>query len=904
MALLREFSERLKALFFRRRIDAEMDEELRFHLDLETEKNLRAGMDPKEARRRALVAFGGVERFKERTRDEQGARPLEDLIRDLRFAFRTLLKSPGVVLVTVLSLGLGIGASATVFSMAKALVVGSPGPLGERERVVAVYASEDDGDLYGETSFPEYADIKAGTETLEELAAHRMGVLTVGDPEARDRVIVELVSGEYFRALGVTPVLGRAFLPEESVPGRSDRLIVLSYRAWQDRFEGARGVLGQVLELDGEPYTVIGVAPKGMLGRYMNFDVDGWVPLGVPGGIYRVSSRDLEDRRSRQFFMLGRLARGRTLEEAQAEMSLLAARFHEEDKENWAGPRGEPRALTVMSEAESRVPPNIKLALLGTGGLLLGGALLILLLACSNVASLLLARAHGRSWEMAVRVSLGAGRGRLFRMLLAESVLLSLGGGALGLLLAHLATGYFRAIPLPMDVPLRFDCSLDASAVLFTLTLALGASLVAGVGPALRGSRANLSPVLKKDLGLGSAKGRRITLRSLLVVGQVSAATLFVIGAGLAMRSVQASTSYDVGLNPRGVAVSWEEPPEEGLPPAELRNRFLEMASRIEAHPEVESVALARIAEAHLFMEDFATALVEREEGEPLQIRFNAVTPGYSEMLELPLIRGRAIESGDVEGAPRVAVVNETFLDRFFPGQNGLGERFNVEAWFDADLRQDQPGATLEVVGVVASPDRPGGGRAGPFFWVSYLQDDPVRAIVLAKGRLGAEVLVPLLRQEGPPGRRDFTPIEPGSYADYVEYRFLGHKIIFAVLSFAGLFALVLAFIGVFGIVSFAVSQRFREMAIRQAMGASKKQVVGSVLRQSMLGTGFGILLGLGMAIALAFLARSGLLGVAPLDLRAVGGGTLILVAAALIAGLVPARHLIRAQPMEVLREE
>jgi len=489
-------------------------------------------------------------------------------------------------------------------------------------------------------------------------------------------------------------------------------------------------------------------------------------------------------------------------------------------------------------------------------------------------------------------------------MLLAESVVLSLGGGVLGLWLAHLATGYLRAIPLPMDVPLRFDSSLDGSAVLFTLSLALGASLVAGVGPALRGSRADPSSALKRDSGLGGKRGRRITVRSLLVVGQVAAATFFVVGAGLALRSVQASGTYDVGLNPRDVAVSWEEPPEEDLAPADLRARFLDMAERIGAHAEVESVALARIAEAHVFMEDFATAEVEREEGDPLRIRFNAVTPGYFSMLEIPVARGRPIESTDVEGAPRVAVVNETFLERFFPGRDGLGERFRVSAWFDADMRQDQEGATLEIVGVVPSPERPGGGRAGPFFWVSYLQDIPVRAILLAKGRAGADAMVRVLREESPPGLRDFTPVEPGSYADYIEYRFLGNRIVSSVLSFAGLFALILAFIGVFGIVSFAVNRRFREMAIRQAMGARKGQVVGAILRRSLRGTGLGILLGLGLAVPLAYLARSALLGVEPLDIRAVGGGTLLLVVASLVAGAIPARRLLRAEPMAVLREE
>jgi len=885
-------------------MDDEMAEELRYHIEMETEKNIRAGMRAGEARRRALVAFGGVERFKEKTREERGFRPLEDFIRDVRFAGRTLGRAPAVVGVTVLSLGLGIGASATVFSMAKGLVFGDPGPLGERERIVAVYPSEDDGGLYGETSFPDYVDIRARTETVEALAAHRMGVLTVGDPGSRDRMVVELVSGEYFRVLGVTPVLGRAFLPEESLPGQSQRLIVLSHRAWQERFGGDRDVLGRILELDGEPYSVIGVAPAGLLGRYMNFDVDGWTLLGVPGGVYRVSPRALEDRRSRQFFMLGRLAEGRTLEEAQAEMTLLAARFQAEHPEEWSNLQGEPLALTVVSEAESRVPPNVRLALLGTAGLFLGGALLILLLACSNVASLLLARAHGRGWEMAVRVSLGAGRGRLFRMLLTESVLLALGGGGLGFYLAHLATGYLRAIPLPMDVPLRIDCSLDRAALLFTLALSLGASVLAGIAPALRGSRASLTPALKKDLGLGSPGGRRVTLRSLLVVGQVAAATFFVVGAGLAMRSVQASSTFDVGLNPRDVAIFWEEPPEEDLPPAELRALFLELAGRIGAHAEVESVALARIAEAHVFMEGFASALVEREEADPVRVRFNAVTPGYFEMLEIPLLRGRPIEAGDVEGAPRVAVVNQTFLERFLPDRSGVGEHFRVVGWFDADLRQDQAPATLEIVGVVPSPERPGGGREGPFLWVSYLQDAPVRAIVLAKGRGGAQAIVPILREEAPPAPGDFTPIEPGVYADYVAYRFLGHKITLALLSFSGVFALVLAFIGVFGIVSFAVSLRLREMAIRQAMGARKEQVLGEVLRQSLRGPGVGVILGLGLAIPMAFLARSAMLGVAPLDPVAVGGGTLLLIGAAFVAGVLPAWRLLRSRPMEVLREE
>jgi predicted permease len=505
---------------------------------------------------------------------------------------------------------------------------------------------------------------------------------------------------------------------------------------------------------------------------------------------------------------------------------------------------------------------------------------------------------------MAIRTSLGAGRGRLLRMLLSESLLLALLGGSLGLYLTHLATGYLRAFPLPFDVPLRFDFSLDLRVVLFTTGVSLGASVLAGIGPALRGSKASLTPALKEDTrGRGGWK-RRVTLRSLLVVGQVAAATTLVFGAGLAVRSVRASATYDVGLNGEDVAVMWKEPPTEVLEPAQLREHFLEMAARIEAHPEVEAVALARTAEAHVFMEDFATALMEVEDGDPAVVRFNAITPGYMDLLGIPLVRGRQLSDTDVPGAPQVAVVNETFLERYLAGTVGVGERIPVLAWMDAGRRQDRPGAVLEVVGVVPAPVRPDGNRAPPSFWISYLQDDPVRAIIHAKGRAGVEALVPILRLEAPPRPDEFTLIDPGPYQALIDYRFLGHRLTSTVLSYTGLFALFLAFIGVFGIVSFTVSQRYREMAIRQAMGAQAGQVFRTVLAQGLKTTGFGILVGLLLAIPIAFLARSVLLGVAPLDPWALGGGAGILLLAALVAAAIPARRLRSAEPMEVLRDD
>jgi predicted permease len=453
-------------------------------------------------------------------------------------------------------------------------------------------------------------------------------------------------------------------------------------------------------------------------------------------------------------------------------------------------------------------------------------------------------------------------------------------------------------------VPLRFDFSVDGRVLLFTLVLSLGASLVAGIVPALRGSKPNLTPALKSDPGVSRGRGRRVTLRTLLVVGQVTAATMLVISAGLALRSVQASATYDLGFDAQDVAVMWKEPPREELNPEGRRAYFLDLAARLEAQPEVESVALARIAEAHVFMEDFATALVDRGEEDPVRVRFNAVTPGYLNMMGIPLARGRGIDPTDTEGTPVVAVVNETFVERLLPDGGGVGDLFRVTAWFDADSRQDREETSVEIVGVVASPVRPGGDRAGPFFWTSYFQDSPVRAIIHAVGRGPAAGLVSVLRREVPVDVAEFTLIDPSPYQELIDYRFVGHRLTGQILTLAGLFALALAFIGVFGIVSFSVSQRFREMAIRQAMGARRTEVVRAIVSSGLRTTGVGVVLGLGLVVPLAFLARSALLGIGPLDPAAVGGGASVLLLAALLAGLIPSRRLARAEPMDVLRDE
>jgi putative ABC transport system permease protein len=894
--------EGLLSVFRRGQVERELEEELRFHIDRETEKLVAAGVSPAEASRRAHVRFGGVERTRQEVRDVLGMRWLDNLVLDARQGIRTLAKTPVVAVVTILSLGLGIGASTAVFTIGNAFLFTDPGGLVAPENLVAIYTSSDRGRLYDETSFQDYLDIAADSRSLADVAAYRVGVLNAGDARRRDRIITELVTGNYFAVLGVTPALGRFFDADETVIGNAHRVMVLSYRAWQERFGGARDVVGREWRLDGEVFTVVGVAPEGLRGRFLRLDIEGWIPLGIPGGTYHATPDELANRGDRDYQVLGRLRSGATRADASAEMAVLAQRLHAAYPDQWEDARGRPYVFTVLSEKDSRVPPDARTALAAAAALLLVGSLMILLLVCANVGGVLLARAGRRARELAVRSSLGANRGRLIRLLLTESALLATAGGALGVYLAYLVTRMFRSIPLPVDIPFRFDITLDHRVVIFAAVVSVGAALAAGLAPALQASGTELMTAMKAEPGGTSRPGRRSRLRSFLVVFQVAVAVVILASAGLMFRSLRAGLAADPGMDVQGVAVTWASPPRQDLAPAALRRYFLDIEERLRARPEIDQVSLSRMAEANLMMD--GTALLQIEDGgETPQVRFNAVTPGYLEMFGLRVIRGRTLRMTDRPGAPLVAVVNEAFLRRYLPGTPGPGGRIRVARWIDFGQALARPPATLDIVGVVADRAFPGESPV-PRVWTSFLQDDPVRAIVYVRGRGSAASLVPILRQEIETRPDDVTLIDPMPYADLLDMRFMGHRLLARITALAGLFALILAVMGVYGVVSFAVAQRFREMAIRQAMGARRRQVVTNLLAGGMRMTAVGLLVGLALAVPLAFLSRSLLFGVSPLDPLAIGAPTLILAAAAGLASLVPTHRLLRTTPMQVLRDE
>jgi len=855
---------------------------------------------------RSVVPLG-VDRVRGLVRTSGGGGGgLADLGSDFRYALRRLAAAPVQVIVTVLSLGIGIGLVTSVFAVANAFLMKSPGGLTDTEGLVAIYTSDERGRLYDANSYPDVRDVAGETGVFRAVSAIRPGVVRWTEAESARRVMVEIVDGDYFDVLGVKPRLGRFFAADEVVSGSAVPVTVVSFEFWQERLGGDGSVLGRILRLDGREFTVIGVAPEGLLGRFLRLKVDAWVPIGLPGGIYHSTPAELVNRGAREYMAYGRLRAGLSLEQAQARLNVVAARLHESYPEAWVDDRGQSRVLTVLAEKDSRIPPDARAAMAGVAGFLLAGAAFILLIACINVAGLFLARAFKRQREISVRLSLGAGRARVIRLLLVEALLLALAGGALGLGLASFTARFMSAIPFPLDIPLAFGVDVDVRVLGFALATSLFTCLAFGLLPALRASRADLVSVMKgEEMGIG---GRRFSLRGALVTLQVACSLMFLVATGLCLRSSGALAAADPGLNPDGIAIaSWANRDAE-LSPADARQRILDMAERLAASPEIGAVAVASVAELSVWT-DNASAVLSVDGFEPgpdanMTVRRNAVTPGYFEMVGMRPARGRVLEPGDGAGAPPVALVNEAFVRTYWPGESGLGRRFTILEGRTFGKPSPTPLHTVEVVGVLPDVIAVPGQEATPYIWTSLLQDYTPLVVFHARGRPDAAAAVPALRRIVQEDVTEVPLVPARTYADLVAFNTLGQRIAVKAFTWSGAFALLLAVMGIYAIVAFAVSRRVKEMAIRQAVGADRWTVLRSVVLDGLRLTGVGAALGLIVVVPVAFVARSALYGISPVDPLALAGALGVLLVAALAATALPARRAAGIDPMRILRQE
>lgn len=896
----REIWSRLRLWLRSDAMEREMDEEMRFHIEKLIERNAREGMPPEEARRQALVRFGGVERFKEESRRESRPRLLEELLQDLRYGLRTLRRSPGFTLVAVLTLGLGIGANAAIFSVVDGVLL-RPVPLESAERLAVVWETDrNTGTTHEPASVPDFLDFRERARRFEQVAAFQGLELNLAPLEGEPRRLAALaVSHELLPMAGIRPLLGRTFLPADDEAG-APGVALIGESLWQRHFARDPGALGRAIRLDDVPYTVIGVVPdaadfgtlqilsaadyaRAYADRGRAARVEVWVPL-QPG------PQSLP-RSTHPIFVLGRLAPGATLEQAQQEMSAVMADLEKAYPENTArGAFLEPFPEVVFGP--------VRPALL----VLLGAVALVLLGACANIASLLVARGAVRQREVAVRTVLGAGWRRLVRQFLVESALLTAAGVALGLVLAAFTLDLLVALA-PGGIPRLSEVGIDGRVLSVMLAVSLLVALAVGLIPAFQARKTDLQATLKEEAGHGStADRRRSRLRSGLVVAELALAVVLSVGAGLLLKSFWRLQSIDPGFRTEGVVkaelqlpasryprsfANWPDWPEQ----QGFNDRLVE---RVRALPGVEAVAMAGNHPLDAgFTNSFSVVGREEEGRDWPEIAIRRVSPGYFPTLGVPLVRGRLFEAGDGPRQPAVLLVNEEAARRFFPGRDPLGQK--ISFW-----RKE-----WTIVGIVRNERFLGLAETPPSALYAPLAQAPSlngSGCLLVRARSDLAALVPEIRgavRELDPQLAVFgeEPLAVTLAESMGQQRFT----MLLLAAFAGL-ALILAAVGVYGVLSFVVVQRAPEMGIRMALGASQRYVVRQVVWQGARLALVGLALGLAGAFALTRFLRGLLFGVEatdPLTFLAVPGLVLL---AALLASWVPAQRATEADPMSILR--
>jgi predicted permease len=798
-----------------------------------------------------------------------------------------IAKRPAFSSIVVLSLALAIGANTSIFSFVNATLL-RPLPVEHPERLVRIYGRFASGQRWASVSYPNYVDYRSQNQVFTGIAAERVTPLILNSPSGGERILGALVSANYFTLLGVHSSHGRTFLPEEdSTPG-AHPVVILSHAFWQSQFNSDAHVIDTTLSLNGTPFTIVGVAPAGFSGSNVGLVPQVWVPLmmqrtAMPG------ADQLVRRGVTWLSLTARLKPGVSLAQARSSMSTLAKALEEQFPADNQGIRVE-----IIPETEARIFPPFRSVFLSLASLLQFVVGLVLLVACANAASFLLARAAARKKEMSIRLAIGAGRSRLIRQLLIESLVLAALAGGLGLALAVWIMKAIEQFHPPLQVPVGFQLGLDSRVMGFTVLCVLVSSLLFGLAPALQASRPALVPALKDD---SSAQGyRRSRLRGALLIGQFAVCFVLLVSAGLFFRSLWNTQAVSLGFNPNNVLVASFNLGFHGYQEAAGR-RFLETClNRIGALPGVQAVSLATVLPFNL-VSNQANAIAEGIElraGEgPPSIDYNAVGPGYFAMMQLPLAAGREFTGKDLPNTPLVVVVNETMAHRSWPGQPAIGKRLKIGSqWFS-------------VIGVAKDAKYSSlGEEPHPFLYVSLLQNyDPAVTLLVRSNEKSDRVLAEV-RREVKSMDGNVVLYDVKTMSQQVDLALLPARVSGSLLAGMGMLALFLAMIGLYGATAYSLARRSREMGIRLALGAQLSQVLGMVIREGMLLAISGLVIGWLIALVGARFAASLLFGVSPYDAATFGSASFVLFAVAFLANFFPALKVARIQPASTLRVE
>ncbi len=819
------------------------------------------------------------------------------LLQDLRFAIRQLGRARSFAIATVLTLALGIGANTAVFSLVNSLLL-KPLPVPHAEQITTLAPRIGHGSLGQPFSWNEFKEIrKESTSVFSDVFAYTLNIDGLAAPGQRpDRIMTTFVSGNFFDALQLKPVAGRLFLPSEGEVLGQDAEVVLSYDYWKQKFSGDPGVVGRGVTIDGHAFTVVGVAPQGFSGMQTFLNVAAYMPLSEIG-ISGTPDSVVEDWQTRIFLVTGRLRAGQSMKQANATLGLVAQNLI----------RMKPVAEKAMAieaypEPQLRINAGDPNTMYIIAGLFLALAVMVLVLACVNVANLVLVRASARERELAIRTALGARRSRLMRQLITESVLLALMGGVLGVVLGMAASGSLSHLDLHADLPVRFVFDFDWRIFSYSFAIALVAGVAVGVAPGMRMAKANVNAVLHEG-SRGVARGRT-WFRDGLVVLQIAGSLVLLVVAALFVRSLSAMQTMDFGFRPDHVLNFVIDSNEIGMNDAESRALAANLTDRLRQLPGVEVVSHASMVPFGYIggIGDKLTIDGAAPPANPSDwgANFNVISPQYFNVMGISLARGRAFTYADNDQAKAVAIVSESTARKFWPNQDAIGRTFRMAV---------ANGREVEVVGVARDAEFAifGGGKSQPFFYVPYLQLS--KGFTLMTFQLRSDHDLPSLIPTVEKTVHDLAPALPVFQVQtmrqglYTMNGLLLFQIGALLATIMGLLGLTLAVIGLYGVVSYAVSCRVREIGLRVALGASRTSVFRMIYRQSIIIIAFG--LGTGLALALLIARAVGSFVVVSVwDPFTYAGVAAVLAAAALASCYPPAQHAMAIDPMTALRED
>jgi macrolide transport system ATP-binding/permease protein len=816
-------------------------------------------------------------------------------MQDLRYGARMLAKKPALTAVAVISLALGIGANTTIFTLINAVFL-NPLPVAEASRVMTVFGTDEKnrGDQFNfmPVSHPNFEDYRKQNDVFSGLVAFMgvgMSLSTGGEPEQVNGL---MASGDYFDVLGVKAATGRVFGAEEDRTPGAHPVVVLGHGLWQRRFGGDRSIVGKQITLNNQSFTVIGVAPENFRGTFAIGNTDFWVPTAMHDQVLTGIAREwFTSRRAVLFNVVGRLKPGVTKEQAEAAMKAIGARLEREYPND-----NEQRSVMLMPLTEAAINPNFRAVFVRAGGLLMTVVALVLLIACANVANLLLARATARKREMAVRAALGAGRARIVRQLLTESVLLALIGGGAGLFVAYWGRDLLWSFRPPFFDENAIDLSFDPRVLGFTLLVSLLTGLLFGLAPALSVSRPDLVTELK-DRGSQPQQGRRFSLRNLLVVAQVALSLVALVGAGLFVKSLRNAQQINPGFETERLAVMTFDVGAQGYSNERGQEFYRQVQERVAGVTGVESAAVATNPP---FGGSFLRSVfVEGQEPTPggrgILTSVNTVGLGYFETMGIPVLKGRDFAATDRENTPRVAVVNEAMARRFWPGVEVVGQRFR----FHGDE------VATEVVGVVKDSTIFNLGEdPRPQAYLPLLQSYQPQVTLHMRTAGRPESVLGAVRREVQALDRNLPLQNVNTVGEIIAQALWAPRMGAGLLGLFGLLALLLAGVGLYGVISYSVGQRTQEIGVRMALGARGGDILRMVVGQGLVLVVVGVGVGAAAALALTRPVSTLLYSVNAADPLIYAGVAAVLVMTALVACYVPARRAMKVDPLVALRYE